>query len=63
MDGKTYFSARDLTTRFPITSQTLRNWEKQGKIPPAGRTIGKHRRYTQEHVQAIEMMLQPPTTL
>jgi len=52
-----FCSVRDLTGRFRITAQTLRNWERAGKIPPAGRTAGGHRRYTEAHIAAIHGML------
>ena len=28
-----------------VSLQTLRNWDKQGKLTPASRTAGNHRRY------------------
>jgi DNA-binding transcriptional MerR regulator len=52
-----YYSARDLAAQFRITAQTLRNWERDKKIPATGRTPGGHRRYTEEHVKAIQAML------
>ena len=52
-----FYSARDLTARFRITAQTLRNWERDKKIPVTGRTPGGHRRYTEEHVKASQAML------
>jgi DNA-binding transcriptional MerR regulator len=52
-----FYSARDLTTRFRITAQTLRNWERDHKIPATGRTPGGHRRYTDEHIKAVQTML------
>lgn len=35
-----------------VTKQTLRNWEKQGRMVPASRTEGGHRRYLRSQVDA-----------
>lgn len=56
-EAQQYFRGAELTARFGVTNQTLRNWEREHKIPPAGRTAGGHRRYTLLHVQAIQQML------
>ena len=47
----------DLTRKFGVSSESLRNWEKQNLLPPAKRTPGGHRRYSSEHVAAIEKLL------
>lgn len=36
-----------------VSKQTLRNWEKEKKFIPSGRTAGNHRRYTQSQVNAM----------
>ena len=33
-----------------VTAQTLRNWDKQGKLKPV-RTLGGHRRYRLENIE------------
>ena len=53
----TFYTSKDLAARFNVSDQTLRNWERDGKIPAAGRTPGGHRRYTDEHIARIEAML------
>ncbi len=46
----------DLVARYGVAPQSLRNWEAQGDIPPAQRTPGGHRRYSQEHVDALDRL-------
>lgn len=36
-----------------VTPQTLRNWEREGKIK-ALRTLGNQRRYSQEEIEKIK---------
>jgi DNA-binding transcriptional MerR regulator len=57
----TYYSIGDLATRFGVSAESLRNWERQGLIPPSGRTPGKHRRYTESHVVAISQIMDAST--
>lgn len=54
-----HYSVGDLATRFGVSTESLRNWERQKLIPPAQRTPGKHRRYTDEHVAAIAKLMTP----
>ena len=63
LENKTY-SIGDLVLRYGVAAQSLRNWEEQGLIPPARRTPGKHRRYGEEHVRALDALLgyRPPVT-
>jgi DNA-binding transcriptional MerR regulator len=42
------------------SASSLRNWEKEGKIPQAKRTLGGHRRYTDTHVEAIASVMGDP---
>lgn len=53
----THYSIGDLATRFGVSTESLRNWERQGLIPPSGRTPGKHRRYTEAHARAIAQVM------
>jgi predicted site-specific integrase-resolvase len=46
-----------LAAQFKVTLTTLRNWENRGLIPPAIRKDGGHRRYTNDHVVAIQKYL------
>lgn len=50
------FSIRTLVERYGASAESFRNWERQGLIPPAIRTPGGHRRYGQEHIEAVERM-------
>jgi hypothetical protein len=42
---------------FDVCQETIRNWERNGHIPEAIRTPGGHRRYGQEHVDAVNKLL------
>ncbi len=50
-----------LADHFGLSPQTLRVWESQGRISPALRTAGGHRRYTKTHVRAIARLLGAPS--
>lgn len=47
------FSPKQVADWFKVSTESLRNWERQEKIPKAIRTMGGHRRYTIEHVRKI----------
>ena len=49
-----------LATRFGVSCESLRNWERQGLIPPSRRTPGGHRRYDLSHVEALSDLIGPP---
>ncbi len=49
-----------LATRFGVSCESLRNWERQGLIPPSRRTPGGHRRYDVGHVEALTDLIGPP---
>ncbi len=50
-----------LATRFGVSCESLRNWERQGLIPPSRRTPGGHRRYAMDHVEALSALIGPPS--
>ncbi|MFN3167668.1 MAG: MerR family DNA-binding transcriptional regulator [Phycisphaeraceae bacterium] len=54
------FSIGVLTRRFNVSAESLRNWERAGLIPPAHRTPGGHRRYRQDHIDAVHKLLYAP---
>ena len=56
------FSIGDLADKFGVSTETIRNWERQKLLPPASRTLGGHRRYTQEHVDAIQRQIDSRAT-
>jgi len=37
-----------------VSKQTLRNWEANGKLTPAARTDGGHRRYTKSQIDVVK---------
>lgn len=50
---KKYYSIRKLSEMIDISAQTLRNWEKSGKLIPDYKTSSGYRYYSQEQVDAI----------
>lgn len=56
---KMFFGIGELAEKFGVSTESLRNWEKQKLIPAAQRTPGGHRRYAQEHVRAITKLMTP----
>ena len=51
-----------LADRYGVSTESLRVWEREGRIPPSARTPGGHRRYGPEHVRALDDMLRPVGT-
>jgi len=45
---------KEYASIFGVTTDTVRKWERKGKIKPR-RTHGGHRRYTEDDVKAIDM--------
>ena len=45
---------KEYASIFGVTTDTVRKWERKGKIKPR-RTHGGHRRYTEEDVKAIDI--------
>jgi len=54
------FSIGILAERYGVSTESLRNWERAGLIPPATRTPGGHRRYTVDHFRALNKLLVAP---
>ena len=50
---KKYYSIRKLSDMIDVSAQTLRNWEKSGKLIPDYKTSSGYRYYSQEQVDAI----------
>lgn len=50
---KKYYSIRKLSEMMDVSAQTLRNWEKSGKLIPDYKTSSGYRYYSQEQVNAI----------
>jgi DNA-binding transcriptional MerR regulator len=57
------FSIGVLVDRYGVSAESLRNWERAGLFPPAARTPGGHRRYTLDHIRAIDRIITAPLTL
>lgn len=47
------YTIEQVATRTGLTKRTLRYYEEVGLLPPAERTEGNYRRYTEEDVQRI----------
>ena len=50
---KKYYSIRKLSEMIDVSAQTLRNWEKSGKLIPDYKTNSGYRYYSQEQIDAI----------
>lgn len=50
---KKYYSIRKLSDMIDVSAQTLRNWEKSGKLIPDYKTSSGYRYYSQEQVDTI----------
>ncbi|MFJ8133211.1 MerR family transcriptional regulator [Streptomyces hydrogenans] len=48
-----YFRPADLAREHDISPQTVRNYERDGFLPPAERTDSGYRRYTERHAAAL----------
>ena len=44
----------DIATKLGISTSALRNYEAQGIVPPAERSAGGYRKYTEEHLAYFE---------
>lgn len=47
------YTSKEFAEKIGVTTQTVVRWDKDGKLNPAGRTIGGHRRYTEEQINEI----------
>jgi hypothetical protein len=48
------YTTSQLAKRYKVAPNSVKNWEQNGQIPPADRTPGGHRRYTQVHIDALD---------
>jgi hypothetical protein len=53
------FRIGDLATRYGVSAEAIRQWERRGLIPPARRTPGGHRRYSLDHQRALDAIIIP----
>lgn len=49
-DEETWLSIDEASTLLGVHAQTLRNWEKQGKVHPVRTKAGGHRRYQEKEI-------------
>ena len=49
-----WLSIGELARRLHVSVDTIRRWESDGKIAPAGRTHGGHRRYHPDTAVELE---------
>lgn len=52
--GATFYTIEQVAARTGLTKRTLRYYEEIGLLPPAGRTEGNYRRYTDEDIERLE---------
>lgn len=45
-----FFSVQEFADKIGVHANTLRRWEKEGKLLPHHKTVGGHRVYSQEQV-------------
>jgi DNA-binding transcriptional MerR regulator len=50
---ETYYTIEQMATRTALTKRTLRYYEEVGLLPPADRTGGNYRRYTEEDIARV----------
>lgn len=55
--AKTSTRPVDLARRHGLSTQAVRNYEDAGLLPPATRSDGGHRRYTEQHALALDAFL------
>ncbi len=55
-DEQIYYTIEQVATRTGLTRRTLRYYEEMGLLPPAQRTEGNYRRYTETDVQLVEQI-------
>ena len=48
------YTIEQVATRTGLTKRTLRYYEEVGLLPPAGRTEGNYRRYSEADIQRLE---------
>jgi DNA-binding transcriptional MerR regulator len=48
----TFYNIKQFAEMINVSKQTLRNWDKEGKLIPIKLPSG-HRRYTDEHLEQI----------
>lgn len=59
MGVKAHYSIGELAKMFGVSAESLRNWEKNGKLPQPVRTPGGHRRYNESHAEALRKLFTP----
>ncbi len=53
IDGKLYYTAKDVCERLNVSKKTLFKWEKMGIIPSVDRDWRNWRLYTEENLQHL----------
>jgi phage terminase Nu1 subunit (DNA packaging protein) len=56
--GQGVFTSAQLAKMFNCSVGSIKNWSNDGTIPAPERTPGKHRRFTQAHVDALGAIFQ-----
>lgn len=47
-----FYSIKEFSEKIGVNENTLRRWDKSGKLKPHHKTIGGHRVYSSEQVEA-----------
>ena len=48
-----FYSIQEVTKILNVTAQTLRNWDKTGKLIPNHKTVSGYRYYTEEQIENL----------
>lgn len=48
-----YMTTTEFAERIGVHPQTVRDWDKTGKLSPHHRTLGGKRRYSEEQIQEV----------
>lgn len=61
MEG--YLSVKEAAERLQVSTQTLRRWDKQGKLPSLRHPLNNYRYYTETQIEAVVKSLEPAYVL
>jgi DNA-binding transcriptional MerR regulator len=57
-DGKTYYTAHEVSKLLDVSKKTLFNWERKGLIPKIQRDWRRWRLYTADDVERIRLVIE-----
>ena len=48
-----YYTIHETSEKLGVTAQTLRNWDKSGKLKPSHRSVNGYRYYSEDSLNAL----------